>query len=95
MFIYYADVVSISMSLIVFVGIVLVHLYVYIKCKCGKKLHTFYQRNQTRVDEVSLLQESSHDASEDEAEQYSPAHTVCRRESLMFDLELPGHHHDA
>ena len=28
------------------------------------------------------------------AEQYSPAHTVCRRESLIFDFHLTGHHYD-
>ena len=93
MFIYYVDVVSISMSLLVFVGIVLAHIYMYIKLKCGKKLYTFYRRNQIRVDEEeSLLQERLPDKSEDEAEQQSPARIVCRRESLIFDLEIIGSH---
>ena len=94
-FIYYVDVVSISMSLHVFFGIVLGHIYMYIKLKCGGKLYAFRQRYLTQVDEEeSLLQERSSDTSEDEAEQYSPARTVHRRECLIFDFELTGHHHD-
>ena len=94
-FIYYVDVVSISLSLLVFVGIVLGHIYMYIKLKCGAKLYAFRQRYLTRIhEEESLLQERSSDTSEDETEQYSPAHTVRRRESLIFDYELTGHHHD-
>ena len=91
-FIYYVDVVSISLSLLVFVGIVLGHIYMYIKLKCGGKLYAFRQRYLTQVDEEeSLLQERSPDKSEDEAEQYSPAHIVYRRESLIFDFHLAGH----
>ena len=94
-FIYYVDVVSISLSLLVFVGIVLCHIYMYIKLKCGVKLYAFRQRYLIQVDEEdSSLQERSSDRSEDEAELYSPARTVHRRESLIFDLELTGHHHD-
>ena len=94
-FIYYVDVVSISLSLLVFVGIVLGHIYMYIKLKCGGKLYAFRQRYLTQVDEEeSLLKERLLVTSEDESEQYSPAHTVHRRESLIFDLELTGHHHD-
>ena len=94
MFIYYVDVASISLSLLVFVCIVLGHICIYIKQQCGKKLYSLYQSNTTRVDEEKSLQERSLDTSEDEAEQYSPAHTFCRRESLIFDIELTGHHHD-
>ena len=36
-FIYYVDMISVSLSLLVFVGIVLAHIYMYIKQKCGKK----------------------------------------------------------
>ena len=94
-FIYYVDVISISLSLLVFVGIVIGHIYMYIKQKFGKKLHTFYQRNKTRVnEEESLLEERLSDISEYQKELYSPAHIVCRRESLIFDFELTGHHHD-
>ena len=94
-FIYYVDVISISLSLLVFVGIVLGHIYMYIKLKCGAKLYAFRQRYLTQIhEEESLLQERSSDTSEDETEQYSPAHTVRRRESLIFDYELTGHHHD-
>ena len=94
-FIYYVDVVSISLSLLVFVSIVLGHIYMYIKLKCGGKLYAFRQRYLTQVDEEeSLLKERLLVTSEDESEQYSPAHTVRRRESLIFDLELTGHHHD-
>ena len=94
-FIYYVDVVSISLSLLVFVSIVLGHIYMYIKLKCGGKLYAFRQRYLTQVDEEeSLLKERSSDTSEDESEQYSPARTVRRRESLIFDLELTEHHND-
>ena len=94
-FIYYVDVVSISLSLLVFVVIVLGHIYMYIKLKCGGKLFAFRQRYLTQVhEEESLLQERSSDTSEDEVEQYSPGRIVRRRESLIFDLELTGHHHD-
>ena len=90
--IYYVDVVSISLSLTVFVGIVLGHIYMYIKLKCGGKLYAFIQRNQTQVEEEeSLLKERSSDTSE---EQYSPAHTVLRKESLIFDFELTGYDDD-
>ena len=94
-FIYYVEVISISLSLLVFVVIVLGHIYMYIKLKCGGKLYAFRQRYLTQVHEgESLLQERSSDTSEDEAEQYSPARTVRRRESLIFDFELTGHNHD-
>ena len=94
-FIYYVDVVSISLSLFVFVGIVLAHIYMYIKLKYGGKLYAFRQSYLTQVDvEESLLKERSSDTSEDESEQYSPARTVRRRESLIFDFELTGHHND-
>ena len=33
------------------------------------------------------------DTCEDQTELYSPAHTVRRRESLIFDYELTGQHH--
>ena len=88
--IYYVDVVSISLSLTEFVGIVLGHIYMYIKLKCGGKLYAFIQRNRTQVEE-SLLKERSSDTSE---EQYSPAHTVLRKESLIFDFELTGYDDD-
>ena len=92
MFIYYVDIISVSLSLLVFVVIVLAHIYMYIKQKCGKKLYSFYQRNQTQVDEEEpLLQERLPDKSKDQAELYSPAHTVRRRESLIFDFHLTGH----
>ena len=88
-FIYYVDVVSISLSLLVFVVIVLGHIYMYIKLKCGGKLYSFRQRYLTQVHEgESLLQERSSDTSLDEADQYSPGRIVRRRESLIFDLEL-------
>ena len=94
-FIYYVDVVSISLSLLVFVVIVLGHIYMYIKLKYGGKLYTFRQRYLTQVHEgESLLQERSSDTSEDETDQYSPGRIVRRRESLIFDLELTGHHYD-
>ena len=93
--IYYVDVVSISLSLLVFVVIVLGHIYMYIKLKYGGKLYTFRQRYLTQVcEEELLLQERLSDTSEDETDQYSPAHIVRRRESLIFILELTGHHHD-
>ena len=91
MFIYYVDIISVSLSLLVFVGILLGHIYMYIKQKYGKKRYSFYQRNQTQVDEEELLQKRSPDTSEDEAKQYSPGHVVCRREPLIFDLEFIGH----
>ena len=84
-FTYWVDLVSIGLSLIVFTGIVLVHIYMCIKRKCASKMNVFKRRNQTKVDE-SLLQERS---SEGQAEQYSPAHTLLRRESLIFEFEIP------
>ena len=67
----------------------------YIKLKYGGKLYAFRQRYLTQVHEgESLLQERSSDTSEDEVEQYSPGHIVHRRESLIFDFELTGHHYD-
>ena len=90
--IYYVDVVSISLSLTVFVGIVLGHIYMYIKLKCGGKLYAFIQRNQTQIEEEeSSLNERSSNTSE---EQYSPAHTVLRKESLIFGFELTGYDDD-
>ena len=89
-FTYWVDLVSIGLSLIVFTGIVLVHIYMCIKRKCISKMNVFKRRNQTNVNE-SLLQERS---SEGQAEQYSPAHTLLRRESLIFEFEIPAHHHD-
>ena len=89
-FTYWVDLVSIGLSLIVFSGIVLAHIYMYIKRKCSSKMNIFKQRNQTNGDET-LLQER---LSESQTEQYSPAQTVLRRESLIFELELPEHHND-
>ena len=51
-------------------------------------MYSFYQRNQTQVDEEELLQKRSPDTSEDEAEQYSPGHVVCRREPLNLIWNL-------
>ena len=89
-FTYWVDLVSVGLSLIVFTGIVLAHIYMYIKRKCGSKMNIFKQRNQTNEDE-SLLQERSF---EGQARQYSPAHTVLRRESLIFEIEIPVQDHD-
>ena len=92
-FIYYVDIVSISLSLLVFIVIVLTHIYMYIKLKCGGKLYAFILRNQSQIyREESLLKERLPNTSEDEAEQYSPAHTVHKRESLIFDFHLTGYH---
>ena len=92
-FTYWVDLVSIGLSLIVFTGIVLAYTYMYIKRKCAIKMNVFKQMKQTNVDEP-LLKERSSFSSESQAEKYSPAHTVLKRESLIFELELPGYHHD-
>ena len=68
----------------------------YIKQKCDKKLYTFYQRNRANINKEESFYKRDHliYRSEDESEQYSPARTVHRRESLIFDFELTGHHHE-
>ena len=38
-FIYYIDIISVSLSLLIFVGILLGHIYMYIKQKYGKKMY--------------------------------------------------------
>ena len=53
-------------------------------------MNVFKQRNQTNEDEA-LLQERS---SKSQTEDYSPAQTVLRRESLTFEFKIPGHDHD-
>ena len=68
-------------------------MYIYIKSQHREKLHAFRQRYLTQVHKgESLLQERSSETYVDEAEQYSPARTVRRGESLLFDFELSGHH---
>lgn len=60
----------------------------YILQNCRLKT-TFYWKNQTRVDEeLSLLQERSPGNPQDQAGQYSPANSVLRIESFMFDFNL-------
>ena len=89
MFIFSVDVVSIGLSLIVFIGIVVGHVYVFVKRKCGTKFNICNQRSQAERDnEVALLEVISTDTSDNESETYSPARTIHRRESLIFDFEI-------
>ena len=89
MFIFSVDVVSIGLSLIVFIGIVVGHVYVFVKRKCGTKFNICNQRSQAERDnEVAFLEVISTDTSDNESEMYSPARTIHRRESLIFDFEI-------
>ena len=89
-FTYWVDLISVGLSLIVFTGVVLAHIYMYIKRKCASKMNIFKQRNQTNEDEPLLGERSS----EGQTEEYSPARTVLRRESLIFEFEMPVQDHD-
>ena len=88
-FTFSVDAVSIGLSLIVFIGIVVGHVYMFVKRKCGTKLNIFNRRSRAERDnEVALLEVTSTDTSDDETEMYSPARTIHRRESLIFDFEI-------